>query len=60
MFFLGIDLGSSSIKLSVFDADKGITVASVTAPEFEMDITAVKFGWAEQDPNKWWEYVLGR
>lgn len=57
MFFLGIDLGSSSIKLSVFDADKGTTVASVTAPEHEMEITAPKFGWAEQDPNKWWEYV---
>ncbi|MBW4359238.1 xylulokinase [Flavobacterium taihuense] len=57
MYFLGIDLGSSSIKLSVFDADKGITVASVTAPEFEMNIIAPKFGWAEQEPNKWWEYV---
>lgn len=57
MYFLGIDLGSSSIKLSVFDADKGSTVATVTVPEFEMDIVAPQFGWAEQDPNTWWEYV---
>ncbi|HSD08908.1 xylulokinase [Flavobacterium sp.] len=57
MFFLGIDLGSSSIKLSVFDADKSQTIESITVPEFEMDIVALQFGWAEQDPNKWWEYV---
>jgi len=35
MFFLGIDLGSSSIKSSVFDAKKEITITSVTAPEFK-------------------------
>jgi xylulokinase len=57
MYFLGIDLGSSSVKLSVLDAERGSTVAAVTVPEFEMDIMAPKFGWAEQDPNKWWEYV---
>lgn len=57
MYFLGIDLGSSSIKLSVFDPEKGITVGSVTVPEFEMDIHAPKFGWAEQDPNSWWQNV---
>ncbi|MDV6169469.1 FGGY family carbohydrate kinase [Flavobacterium sp. DG1-102-2] len=57
MYFLGIDLGSSSIKLSVFDADKGSVIASVSVPDFEMEITAPKFGWAEQDPSQWWEYV---
>lgn len=57
MYFLGIDLGSSSIKLSVFDPEKGIAVCAVTVPEFEMDIIAPKFGWAEQDPNFWWQNV---
>jgi len=57
MYFLGIDLGSSSIKLSVLDAEKGSIVASVSVPDFEMDIIAPKFGWAEQDPAQWWEYV---
>jgi len=57
MYFLGIDLGSSSIKLSVFDADKGSVIASVSVPDFEMEIAAPKFGWAEQDPSQWWEYV---
>lgn len=57
MYFLGIDLGSSSIKLSVLDAEKGSVVSSVTAPDFEMEMKAPKFGWAEQDPNSWWQYV---
>ena len=57
MYFLGIDLGSTSIKLSVFDPEKGITVGSVTVPEFEINIIAPKFGCAEQDPNSWWQNV---
>lgn len=57
MYFLGIDLGSSSIKLSVLDAEKGVSVCDITVPEFEMNIIAPEFGWAEQDPNAWWEYT---
>ena len=57
MFFLGIDLGSSSIKLSVLDAEKGKTVCAVTVPEIEMQMSAPQFGWAEQDPLQWWQYV---
>jgi len=57
MYFLGIDLGSSSIKLSVLDAKAGTTVAAVSVPEFEMDMFAPQFGWAEQDPEQWWSYV---
>ncbi|GLB51968.1 carbohydrate kinase [Neptunitalea chrysea] len=57
MYFLGIDLGSSSVKLSVFDAEQGNCIASVTMPESEMEINAPKFGWAEQDPELWWQYT---
>lgn len=57
MYFLGIDLGSSSIKFSVLDADKGAEIANATAPAFEMDIKSPVAGWAEQDPNDWWAYV---
>lgn len=52
--FLGIDLGSSSIKLSVFDAKKGTVVASVTHPKEELEIVAPNPGWAEQNPENWW------
>ena len=57
MYFVGIDLGSSSVKLSVFDADKEQEICAVTTPDFEMPIEALKFGWAEQNPEKWWQYV---
>lgn len=58
MNFLGIDLGSSSVKISVLDAEKGKTLGSVTLPESEMEIIAPEFGWAEQHPEKWWGYVV--
>ena len=32
-YFLGIDLGSSSVKTSLFDSDKGDTIDSITYPE---------------------------
>lgn len=57
MLFLGIDLGSSSVKLSVFDPEKGATIGAVSVPDFEMPIIAPEFGWAEQDPESWWKYV---
>jgi xylulokinase len=57
MQFLGIDLGSSSIKLSVFDAENESIIASATVPDFELAINAPQFGWAEQDPEGWWGYI---
>ncbi|MDT0676342.1 xylulokinase [Autumnicola musiva] len=57
MYFLGIDLGSSSIKLSVLDGEKGKEICAVTVPDSEMEMIAPKFGWAEQDPVVWWDYV---
>ncbi|MFL9843599.1 FGGY family carbohydrate kinase [Flavobacterium rhizosphaerae] len=57
MLFLGIDLGSSSIKLSVLDGQTETITASITVPDFELAIDAPKFGWAEQNPEGWWAYV---
>lgn len=53
MYLLGIDIGSSSVKVSLLDKETGITVASAFSPDVEMVITAHKPGWAEQDPNVW-------
>ena len=41
-YFLGIDLGSSSVKTSLFDSDKGDTIDSITYPEKEMKIVSKK------------------
>lgn len=57
MYSLGIDIGSSSIKVSVLDVDKGCCVCSSTNPGTEMPISAPRKGWAEQDPGMWWKYV---
>ncbi len=57
MLLLGIDLGTSSIKASVIDAESQKCIASVQYPESEADIIAVHPGWAEQSPDQWWENV---
>jgi xylulokinase len=57
-YLLGYDLGSSSVKASLVDADSGKTVASAQSPSEEMTMLAVKPGWAEQDPAMWWENAL--
>lgn len=58
MYSLGIDIGSSSVKVSVLNTKTGVCEASAFAPEEEMKITAVKAGWAEQEPEGWWVNFL--
>ncbi|MEJ0105674.1 MAG: FGGY family carbohydrate kinase [Bacteroidota bacterium] len=57
MLLLGIDLGTSSIKVSIVDADTQQMVVSVQYPETETPIIAERTGWAEQSPDTWWEHV---
>ncbi|HEY0053784.1 MAG TPA: FGGY family carbohydrate kinase [Pedobacter sp.] len=57
MLLLGIDVGTSSIKVSVVNAETQITLASVQYPDSETPITSLKSGWAEQSPDMWWEHV---
>jgi len=54
MLLLGIDLGSSSVKASVIDGESGKCLATSFSPSTEMNIIAVKPGWAEQDTEVWW------
>lgn len=54
MYLLGYDIGSSSVKVSLVNVDSGETVASDFYPKKEMEIIALKPGWAEQDPSVWW------
>ena len=54
---LGFDVGSSSVKASLVCADSGKCVASAFFPEKEAPIKAVKAGWAEQEPESWWQYA---
>ena len=54
-YLLGFDVGSSSVKASLVNADSGKCVATAFYPEKEAPIMAVKAGWAEQDPQMWWD-----
>lgn len=54
-YLLGFDVGSSSVKASLVNADSGKCVAAAFNPEREAPITAVKAGWAEQEPQMWWD-----
>ena len=55
MYLLGYDIGSSSVKASLVDAQSGKCVATAFYPKSEAAIIAVKPGWAEQEPASWWE-----
>ena len=57
MYLLGYDIGSSSVKASLVDAQSGKCVAQATYPESEAPISSPRRGWAEQDPNDWWSYL---
>ncbi len=54
MFLLGLDLGSSSVKACLVDADTNTAVASAFFPETEMAIDSPQPGFAEQQPDLWW------
>lgn len=57
MVTLGIDIGSSSIKVSLFDTEKGRSIASKSYPPEEMEIISIRQNWAEQDPEVWMQHL---
>jgi xylulokinase len=58
MLLLGIDIGTSSIKVSVTDAQTRLCIASGRYPEdTESEILSIQQGWAEQSPEMWWQHV---
>jgi xylulokinase len=54
MYLLGFDIGSSSVKASLINGETGDCLSTAFYPKQEMKITALKAGWAEQDPELWW------
>lgn len=48
---LGIDLGTSSVKVMLLDTEKG--VVKTEANSYDVEIPAL--GYAQQSPKEWWE-----
>ena len=57
MLLLGIDIGTSSIKVAIVDAVTQKPVITVQYPETETAIVSQQPGWAEQSPEMWWQHV---
>lgn len=57
MYLLGYDIGTSSVKASIVDAESGKCVATDFFPKVEAPIKALHQGWAEQNPENWWQYL---
>ncbi len=57
MLSLGYDIGSSFIKCSILDVESGTVAAHGSYPSEEMKIHSPQPGWAEQDPELWWDHL---
>lgn len=57
MYYLGLDIGSSSIKTALVEITTGKSIGVVQQPNSEMEMLALKNGWAEQKPDDWWKHV---
>ena len=57
MYLIGYDIGSSSVKACVVDAQTGKTLSTAFYPKQEAPILSLKAGWAEQEPESWWNYL---
>jgi xylulokinase len=54
MLLCGIDVGTSSIKVSIVDSANQKVIQSVSYPEIENTISSPEIGFAEQEPDHWW------
>lgn len=54
-YLLGIDIGSSSVKTALLHIDSGEPAASAFSPFDEMPMISIQPGFAEQDPEHWWQ-----
>lgn len=58
MYWIGYDIGSSSVKAALIDSETGSELGRVQFPKKEMPISAPRPGWGEQDPDLWWKNAV--
>ena len=57
MYYIGYDIGSSSIKAALVEATTGKAIQVLQEPANEMHIEAKENGWAEQNPDTWFQHI---
>jgi xylulokinase len=57
-YLIGYDIGTSSVKAALLDINTGATLAAMHSPDSEMEILSPRSGFAEQDPNRWWDELV--
>jgi len=57
LYYIGFDIGSSSVKVAIVDAATGKNLKTLHEPPNEMEINSLNPNWAEQDPEVWWNYI---
>ncbi|HET6722523.1 MAG TPA: FGGY family carbohydrate kinase, partial [Chitinophagaceae bacterium] len=57
-YLLGFDIGSSSVKTTLLEIGSGRAVASAFSPSSEMPMQSSQPGFAEQNPDMWWDELI--
>jgi xylulokinase len=57
MYYIGYDIGSSSIKVALVESKTGEKIIVLHEPQNEMEIVSLHPNWAEQDPEIWWKHI---